>query len=79
MRSELIACGLSAKRLLKSKTGMRGLRHLMPKIAVKPLMIGMGVAQRRLSDAEIKYNVEHGEMTGGAARKIRHAPLKFRM
>jgi len=78
MRSELIACGLSAKRFLKSKSGVRGLRHLMPRISIKPLMVGRGVAQRRLTDAEIKYNSDQ-EMSGGAARKIRHAPLKFRM
>jgi hypothetical protein len=45
--------------------------------SLKKLSIGRGVAQRRLSDAEIARNVETGNMTGGKAR--RHAPLKFRM
>jgi hypothetical protein len=55
---------------------------MMPQISthsLKPLMVGRGV-QRRLSDAEIAYNVERDvPMAGGAARKKRHTPLKFRM
>jgi len=82
MRGELLACGLSPKRLFKSKSASRVLQHMMPQISthsLKPLMVGRGV-QRRLSDAEIAYNVERDvPMAGGAARTKRHTPLKFRM
>jgi hypothetical protein len=79
MYKELLASGLSPKRLLKGKMGVRGLQHMMPRL--KPLMIGRGVGQRRLSDEEIAYNVSKDGpiMEGGAARKKRTTPLKFRM
>jgi len=68
----MTACGVSPKLAMSMP---RGVKHLMP--SLKKLSIGRGVAQRRLSDAEIARNVETGNMTGGKAR--RHAPLKFRM
>jgi hypothetical protein len=84
MRNFLTACGLSPK-LMFSKKAQRGLSGMMPRItkhSLKPLMVGKGVGERRLSDAEIAYNVAHGDdmMSGeGAKAKRRHAPLKFKM
>ena len=72
MRHLMTACGVSPKLAMSMP---RGVKHLMP--SLKKLSIGRGVAQRRLSDAEIARNVETGNMIGGKAR--RHAPLKFRM
>jgi hypothetical protein len=72
MRQLMTACGVSPKLAMSMP---RGVRHLMP--SLKKLTVGRGVAQKRLSDAEIAHNVETGNMTGGKAR--RHAPLKFRM
>jgi hypothetical protein len=82
MRNYLTACGLSPKMMFR-KGVHHGLSGMMPKIkkhSLKPLMIGKGVGERRLSDAEIAYNVAHGDdmMSGGGAKR-RHAPLKFKM
>ena len=57
----------------------RSFRHLIPKMArhpLKQLTVGRGVEQRRASDEEIARAVE---MSGGATKPRRHAPLKFRM
>ena len=72
MKQLMTACGVSPKLAMSMP---RGVRHLMP--SLKKLTVGRGVAQKRLSDAEIARNVETENMTGGKAR--RHAPLKFRM
>jgi len=75
----LTACGISPKMMFRKKA-QRALSAMMPKRQLKSLMVGMG-AQRRLSDAEIVYNVAHGDsmMSGEGAKKRRHAPLKFKM
>ena len=72
MRHFLTACGVNSRLAMSMP---RGVRHLMP--SLKKLSVGRGVAQKRLSDAEIEENVKMGNMTGGKAR--RPAPLKFRM
>ena len=57
----------------------RSFRHLIPKMArhpLKQLTVGRGVGERRSTDAEIARAVE---MSGGAVKPRRHAPLKFRM
>jgi hypothetical protein len=76
----LSACGTSPKMMFR-KNAHRALSHMMPKRHLKSLIIGKGVGQRRLSDAEIAYNVSHGDsmMSGEGAKKRRHAPLKFKM
>lgn len=83
MRHFLTACGISPKMMF-SKKAHRALSHMMPKIRkhqLKSLMVGKGVAERRLSDAEIAYNVAHGDsmMSGEGVKKRRHAPLKFKI
>ena len=79
----MTACGISPKMMFSKKV-QRGLSGMMPRItkhSLKPLMIGKGVGERRLSDAEIAYNVAHGDgmISGEGAKKRRHAPLKFKM
>jgi hypothetical protein len=69
MRHFLTACGVSPKLALSMP---RGVKHLLP--SLKKLQVGRGVAERRLSDAEIDEKIK---MTGGKTR--RPAPLKFRM
>lgn len=75
----LTACGISPKMMFRKKA-QRALSAMMPK-KLKSLMVGRGVGERRLSDAEIAYNVAHGDsmMSGEGAKKRRHAPLKFKM
>jgi hypothetical protein len=76
----LTACGISPKMMFRKKA-QRALSAMMPKRQLKSLMVGRGVGERRLSDAEIAYNVTHGDsmMSGEGAKKRRHAPLKFKM
>lgn len=77
MNKLLQACGVSPKLMFR-KGAKRGLSHMMPKMKkhnLKSLMVGKGVGQRRLSDAEIAHNVA---MTGGATKR-KHAPLRFKM
>lgn len=83
MRHFLTACGISPKMMFSKKVH-RGLSGMMPRIKknnLKSLMVGKGVGERRLSDAEIAYNVAHGDsmMSGEGAKKRRHTPLKFKM
>lgn len=83
MKHYLTACGISPKMMF-SKKAHRALSQMMPNIkkhSLKSLMVGKGVGERRLSDAEIAYNVAHGDsmMSGEGAKKRRYAPMKFRM